>query len=233
MRKYKGEMKMEDEKIQVGYCRVYSALQKKEMDIQERVLIEYLEKTGKPYKIVKNIGSGVYYGNACLWELIRLVKKGKIERIVSLPDRLLSIGLPILITMFRQYGCEITEIQGLEITLDELEDDLKRELLLRRKRQGVWVSSPEELWIRRATPRRCKVEDLAKYVEVLSEFRGDVELSRYVRELKHLIQEGHIMQEKYDYLRIQIPLLLSDKVRGKKVDVNWLIEKLKREMQQA
>lgn len=86
----------------------------------------YLLSQGNPYKIVKDIGSGINYNKKGLNEIIDLVLNYKVDRVVVLyKDRLLRFGFELLENLFIKYGTTIEIIDNTPKSDDhELVEDL-------------------------------------------------------------------------------------------------------------
>ncbi|WP_139294320.1 IS607 family transposase, partial [Microcystis aeruginosa] len=77
----------------VGYCRVSSHDQKKDLERQKEVVELFCAQNGWPVEIIDDLGSGLNYNKKGLKRLIRLIVDSKVERLVlTHKDRLLRFG---------------------------------------------------------------------------------------------------------------------------------------------
>lgn len=85
------------EKYVVGYCRVSSNKQKDDLDRQVENMSNYLISQGKPFIIVKDIGSGINYKRKGLKEVVLMIMNRQVDKIVLLyKDRLLGFGYELI-----------------------------------------------------------------------------------------------------------------------------------------
>ena len=96
------------------------------MQRQVENMESYLLSQGNPFKIVKDIGSGINYNKKGLNDVIDLVLNYKVDRVVVLyKDRLLQFGFELLENLFAKYGTKIEVIDNTPKTDDqELVEDL-------------------------------------------------------------------------------------------------------------
>ena len=115
-----------ESRITIGYCRVSSHKQKDDLQRQIENMETYLLSQGNPYKIIKDVGSGINYNKKGLNELIDLVLNYKVDRVVVLyKDRLLRFGYELLENLFTKYGTTIEIIDNTPKSDDqELVEDL-------------------------------------------------------------------------------------------------------------
>ena len=115
-----------ESRITIGYCRVSSHKQKDDLQRQVENMESYLLSQGNPFKIVKDIGSGINYNKKGLNDVIDLVLNYKVDRVVVLyKDRLLRFGFELLENLFAKYGTKIEVIDNTPKTDDqELVEDL-------------------------------------------------------------------------------------------------------------
>lgn len=114
------------DRLVVGYCRVSSSKQKDDLERQVDNVRNYLITQGKPFIIIKDIGSGINYNKNGLLELIQKVTDGEVSKIVVLyKDRLLRFGYELLENIASIYGTSIEIIDKTEKTeQEELVEDL-------------------------------------------------------------------------------------------------------------
>lgn len=115
-----------EQRIVIGYCRVSSHKQKDDLARQVQNMIDYLPQQGKPFEIIKDIGSGINYNKKGLNKLIDLVLSYKVESVVLLyKNRLIRFGYELLDHLFKKYGTDIQIIDHTPKTEDqELVEDL-------------------------------------------------------------------------------------------------------------
>lgn len=104
-----------DEKIVVGYCRVSSSDQKKDLETQIDTVSKYCVAKGYQFKIVKDLGSGLNYNKKGLRELINLIQSNKVETIViNYKDRLIRFGYELIEQMCIFHNVKIEVINHTE-----------------------------------------------------------------------------------------------------------------------
>lgn len=108
-------------KITVGYARVSTSSQKEDLNRQEKVITNYCEANGYPFKIIKDIGSGINYNKKGLQELIDLICNGRVERVViNYKDRLVRFGYELIEQICNIYNVDIIILnQTDEISFEE------------------------------------------------------------------------------------------------------------------
>lgn len=103
------------EKVVVGYCRVSSKKQSDDLERQVENMKTYLISNGKPFKIIKDIGSGINYKKDGLLELLNMVVEGTVEKIVVLyKDRLVRFGFELIEEICKLYNVKIEIIDNSE-----------------------------------------------------------------------------------------------------------------------
>ncbi|OXS74681.1 IS607 family transposase [Domibacillus enclensis] len=114
------------QRITIGYCRVSSNKRKDDLDRQIEKMKEYLARQGKPFEIIKDIGSGINYNKKGLNKMIDMVLNYNVDSIVVLhKDRLLRFGYELLESIFLKYGTKIEIIDNTPKSEDqELVEDL-------------------------------------------------------------------------------------------------------------
>ena len=92
------------------YCRVSSHDQKADLDRQQELLEAYCSAKGWRTQIIRDLGSGMNYRKKGLNQLLELVMKRQIKRLVlSHKDRLLRFGAELVFSL--------CDIQGIEIVI--------------------------------------------------------------------------------------------------------------------
>lgn len=115
------------DKITIGYARVSSHDQKKDLIRQAQLLESYLAKNGWNYQIIQDLGSGLNYNKKGLRKLINLICSKSIERLVlTHKDRLLRFGSELIFSLCEYFGVEIVIMNASkELTFeDELVQDV-------------------------------------------------------------------------------------------------------------
>jgi putative resolvase len=118
--------KIAEEKIVLGYCRVSSKKQKEDLERQIQNMETYLMAQGKPFKIVKDIGSGINYTKKGLLEVLTLVLEKKVSKVVVFyKDRLVRFGFELIKIICDKNNVSIEIIDHNEKTEEEeIVDDL-------------------------------------------------------------------------------------------------------------
>ena len=118
--------KIAEEKIVLGYCRVSSKKQKEDLERQIQNMETYLMAQGKPFKIVRDIGSGINYTKKGLLEVLTLVLEKKVSKVVVLyKDRLVRFGFELIKIICDKNNVSIEIIDHNEKTEEEeIVDDL-------------------------------------------------------------------------------------------------------------
>lgn len=111
----------------IGYCRVSTNSQKDDLERQVELMNAYLMAQGKPFDIIKDIGSGINYNNKGLNQLIKKVINYEVDKVVvTYEDRLLRMGYPLLENIFNEFGVKIEVINSQE---ESDEDELVKQVL--------------------------------------------------------------------------------------------------------
>ena len=86
----------------------------------------YLITKGKPFEIIKSIGSGINYNNQSLNHLVDMVISGRVNKVFIMhKSKLVQFGFELLQSIFKRYGVEIEIINQQDNTVkDELVADL-------------------------------------------------------------------------------------------------------------
>jgi len=117
-----------DNKITIGYARVSSHDQKKDLDRQIELLESYCAANGWTHEIIRDLGSGLNYQKKGLKQLIKKICSKSIQRLVlTHRDRLLRFGSELIFSL-----CEYFEVEVVIINMSEnstFEDDLVQDVL--------------------------------------------------------------------------------------------------------
>ena len=110
----------------VGYCRVSSHKQKEDLIRQVENMITYLIAQGRPFEIITDIGSGINYKKKGLRELVKLITKNEVDKVVVVyKDILLRFGYELIEYIASLYNCDIEVIDTTEKTeQQELVEDM-------------------------------------------------------------------------------------------------------------
>jgi putative resolvase len=112
----------------VGYCRVSSHDQKKDLERQKEVVELFCAQNGWPVEIIDDLGSGLNYNKKGLKRLIRLIVDSKVERLVlNHKDRLPRFGSELIFSLCEQFGTEVVIINRTEDST--FEEDLAQDVL--------------------------------------------------------------------------------------------------------
>ena len=107
-------------KINVGYVRVSSKKQLDNLERQYTLMENYLISKGKPFEIIKSVGSGINYNNQSLNDLVDMVISGRVNKVfIIYKDRLVQYGFELLQSVFKRYGVEIEIINQQNNTVED------------------------------------------------------------------------------------------------------------------
>lgn len=151
-------------RINVGYCRVSTNKQKDDLDRQIHNVELYLKTLQHPYKIIKDVGSGINYNKKGLNELLELICKNKVDTVYVLyKDRLVRFGFELITKM--------AELHNTQIVVLDNEDKTKEQELVEDLMQIITVFSCR-LHGKRAVKTKQLMEDLVNDSEVNEEDVG-------------------------------------------------------------
>lgn len=103
------------DRIVIGYCRVPGNKQKDDLERQIENMKLYLTAQGKPFEIIRDIGSGMNDKKKGWKELIKRISQNKVEKVVVLyKDRLLRFGFELVEYIASLYNCEIEIMDSTE-----------------------------------------------------------------------------------------------------------------------
>ena len=118
----------EDDRVVVIYARVSTSKQKKDLDNQIDYLRKYCVSNGEsPSHVFSDIGSGMNENRKSLSEMMDMVIKGKVKKIViSHKDRLTRFGFGYLNAVCNKFGTsiEIVNLEDEKSFQEELSEDL-------------------------------------------------------------------------------------------------------------
>lgn len=103
------------EKIVVGYCRVSTQKQEKDLENQVNIVSNYCVSKGYKFRIIKDIGSGLNCKKHGLMDLIELIYKKEVSCVVvNYKDRLLRFGYELVEKLCVLSGVELEVINQSE-----------------------------------------------------------------------------------------------------------------------
>jgi predicted site-specific integrase-resolvase len=112
----------------VGYCRVSSNDQKADLVRQHEMLEAYCAAKGWRSEIIKDLGSGMNYRKKGLQQLLEMILRNKMRRLViSHKDRLLRFGAELVFALCELQGIEIVIIHKGE--QPSFEEELAQDVL--------------------------------------------------------------------------------------------------------
>lgn len=101
----------ENRLLTIGYCRVSSNHQKADLQRQIKVVQNYCELKGSPFKIIKDQGSGLNYDRSGLQEVIHLICQHQCDEIVvNYQDRLVRFGFNLIKMICNENNVKLTVI---------------------------------------------------------------------------------------------------------------------------
>ena len=110
-------IKPDNNRITIGYCRVSSHKQKDDLERQIDNVRTYLLAKGQPFEIISDIGSGINYKKKGLQELIKRICQNQVDKVVILyKDMLLRFGFELVEYIASLHHCEIEIIDNTEKT---------------------------------------------------------------------------------------------------------------------
>ena len=110
----------------IGYCRVSSAKQKADLERQVERMKLYLTAQGKPFEIIEDVGSGINYNKKGIQELINLICRGEVEKVIILyKDRLMRFGFDLFKSICDRHNTMIEIVEtNAKTEQEELVEDL-------------------------------------------------------------------------------------------------------------
>ena len=141
-------VKPNNKRITIGYCRVSSHKQKDDLERQIENVRIYLTAKGQPFEIISDIGSGINYKKKGLQELMKRISQNQVDKVVVLyKDRLLRFGFELVEYIASLYNCEIEIIDHTEKSeQQELVEDLVQIItVVSCKLQGKMANKAKKL----------------------------------------------------------------------------------------
>jgi len=104
----------------IGYSRVSSHDQKKDLVTQSKRIELYLSDKYDNYEIIEDLGSGLNYKKRGLKKLIKLICNREISVLVlTHKDRLLRFGSEIIFELCKRFGSDVVILDDKEATFTE------------------------------------------------------------------------------------------------------------------
>jgi predicted site-specific integrase-resolvase len=92
----------------IGYSRVSSFDQKKDLETQTKVLSNYIQDKYDNFEIIEDLGSGLNYKKRGIKKLIKMICNREISKLVlTHKDRLLRFGSEIIIQLCESFNIEV------------------------------------------------------------------------------------------------------------------------------
>ena len=121
-------VKDRESELTIGYARVSSHDQKKDLERQKNVLSSYCAAKGWSFEIVSDLGSGMNYRKKGLKKLLDAILERKIKRLVlTHKDRLLRFGAELIFAL-----CEVRQVEVVIINQGDessFEEELAKDVL--------------------------------------------------------------------------------------------------------
>lgn len=112
--------KVEDSRKVIGYSRVSSYDQKKDLKTQSDRIGLYLSEEHSNYEIIEDLGSGLNYKKKGLKKLIGLICNREVSFLVlTHKDRLLRFGSEIIFELCKRFGTEVVLLDDKKETFQE------------------------------------------------------------------------------------------------------------------
>lgn len=149
--------------LTVGYARVSSHDQKKDLKRQAGRLEAFCAARGWTYEIIQDLGSGMNYRKKGLKRLLDMILERKIRRLVlTNKDRLLRFGSELVFTLCQARQVEVVLInQGEDLSFEEelAQDVLEIITVISARLYGSRSHKNRKLVEAHAEPARLKTEE--------------------------------------------------------------------------
>ena len=97
----------------IGYSRVSSSDQKKDLRVQSEVITNYIKSRYNNFEIIEDVGSGLNYKKAGLKKLIKMICNREISALIlTHKDRLLRFGSDIVISICEKFNIEVVVLNS-------------------------------------------------------------------------------------------------------------------------
>lgn len=155
----------------VCYARVSSHDQKADLDRQHEMLETYCAAKGWRSEVIRDLGSGMNYHKKGLQQLLEMILRRKMRRLVlSHKDRLLRFGAELVFAL--------CEIQGIEIVIIHKGDQPSFEEELARDVLEIITVFSARLYGSRSKKHRKLLEELQASADVIAEDLGVYDVNR-------------------------------------------------------
>lgn len=105
-----------NQKLTIGYCRVSSNHQQEDLNRQIHVVQTYCENQGKPFRIIKDQGSGLNYRRPGFQKLIKAICHQECDKIViNYQDRLVRFGFDLIRLICQEHHVELIVLNQTQI----------------------------------------------------------------------------------------------------------------------
>ena len=113
-------------RINIGYARVSSHDQKKDLETQTQVLKSYAQEHHIPdFELISDLGSGLNFKKRGLRQLISLILSNRVDTLyITHKDRLLRFGTELMITIAHQFNTQVVILNLMFRTPGRLNKDL-------------------------------------------------------------------------------------------------------------
>ena len=110
-----------ENRINIGYARVSSHDQKKDLETQKQRLKQYCSSNYiDNYEIINDLGSGLNFKKKGLKKIINMICQSKIDNLILIhKDRLLRFGSEIIFQLCAYYGTNVIILENQEKTFEE------------------------------------------------------------------------------------------------------------------
>ena len=99
----------------IGYSRVSTFDQKKDLKVQSEVISNYIKNKYNDFEIIEDLGSGLNYNKRGLRKLIKMICDQRISVLVlTHKDRLLRFGSEIIINLCERFNVKVEIINSTE-----------------------------------------------------------------------------------------------------------------------
>jgi len=150
------------EKITIGYARVSTHDQKRDLETQKQMIQTFCVAKGYSFKIVSDLCSGLKYDRKGLNDVIEMISLGQVERIViPFKDRLFRFGFEL----FEKF----CDIHGVQIEIINQTEDKSYEEELVEDVLSIIVVFSAKLYGSRSHKNKKLKQEMTKMVESLNE----------------------------------------------------------------
>ena len=114
------KIKQSTQRVNVGYARVSSHDQKKDLQVQINVLTQYATQQNIPkFSVISDLGSGLNFNKKGLRQLIMMILSSQIDTLyLTHKDRLLRFGYELIIMIAKQFNTKVVILYSEEETFE-------------------------------------------------------------------------------------------------------------------